>query len=228
MRHEYNAPNQQEQLLIAGLHPHLLEKPVFWFQKRKREILHARLTTPFWHHATIVAEVGLHIKLSEFLRSLHDLGYARVQTVIRPGEYAAEGGEVRVYPINEHVPWRIDFLGNTIETIEQTRPKETQAEISPLQKKFLEQNHLGLLKPGDYVVHADHGIGIFRGLQEKNAKQYISIEYCGCTDCGLTRYNPKNIIRLSSTGKNYICCRANIKILCYLKNPNIICATRKS
>ena len=177
MRHEYNAPNQQEQLLIAGLHPHLLEQPVFWFQKRKREILHARLTTPFWHHATIVAEVGLHIKLSEFLRSLHDLGYARVQTVIRPGEYAAEGGEVHVYPINEHVPWRIDFLGNTIETIEQTRPKETQAEISPLQKKFLEQNHLGLLKPGASVVHADHGIGIFRGLQEKNAKQYISIEY---------------------------------------------------
>jgi len=166
-----------EQLLIAGLHPHLLEKPVFWFQKRKKEILRARLVTPFWQHTTIVAHIGFHVKLSELLRMLHDIGYTRVQTVAHPGEYAADGGEVHVYPINEHAPWRIIFLGNTIETIEQTRPKELITELSPLQKKFLEQNRLGLLKPGDYVVHMDHGIGIFRGLEEKNAKQYISIEY---------------------------------------------------
>src|SRR3989344_207931 len=177
VRHEYNAPNQREQLLIIGLHPHLLEKPVFWFQKRKKEILRARLTTPFWQHATVVAEAGLHIKLSEFLRSLHDLGYARVQTVMHPGEYAQNGGEVHVYPINERAPWHIDFVGNTIEAVEQTHLKETEVEISPLQKKFLEQNRLGLLKTGDYAVHTDHGIGIFRGLEEKNNKQYLSIEY---------------------------------------------------
>ncbi|OGZ43196.1 MAG: hypothetical protein A3J55_02220 [Candidatus Ryanbacteria bacterium RIFCSPHIGHO2_02_FULL_45_17b] len=169
------------QLLIAGLHPSLLEKPVFWFQKRKKEILRARLITPFWQHATIVAEAGLRVKLSEFLRSLHDLGYVRVQTVIHPGEYAQQGGEVYVYPINEHTPWRIDFLGNIIETIEQASPKETKTEISPLQKKFLEQNRLGLLKIGDYVVHADHGIGIFRGMKEKNATLYIAIEYAPAT-----------------------------------------------
>src|SRR3989338_3973006 len=136
VRQEYNAPNQREQLLIAGLHPHLLEKPVFWFQKRKKEILRARLTTPFWQHATVVAEAGLHIKLSEFLRSLHDLGYARVQTVMHPGEYAQNGGEVHVYPINERAPWHIDFVGNTIEAVEQTHLKETEVEISPLQKKL--------------------------------------------------------------------------------------------
>ena len=169
------------QLLIAGLHPSLLEKPGFWFQKRKKEILRARLITPFWQHATIVAEAGLRVKLSEFLRSLHDLGYVRVQTVIHPGEYAQQGGEVYVYPINEHTPWRIDFLGNIIETIEQASPKETKTEISPLQKKFLEQNRLGLLKIGDYVVHADHGIGIFRGMKEKNATLYIAIEYAPAT-----------------------------------------------
>ncbi len=175
--HYVQSAHNTEQLLIAGLHPHLLEKPVFWFEKRKKEILRARLVTPFWQRATAVAQVGLRIKLSEFLRSIHDLGYIRVQTIAHPGEYAQQGGEVYIYPINEHTSWRIDFLGNTIEAIEQTRPKETKTELSPLQKKFLEQNRLGLLKSGDYIVHADHGIGIFRGLEEKNGNLYISIEY---------------------------------------------------
>lgn len=169
----------REQLLIAGLHPHLLEKPVFWFEKREREILRARLITPFWQHATVVAQTGIHIKLSEFLRSLHDLGYMRVQTVSHPGEYAQQGGEIHVYPINKHAPWRIDFVGNHIETVEQAHPKETKTEISPLQKKFLEQNRLGLLKTGDYVVHIDHGIGIFRGSTTLTAGGpfYIAVEY---------------------------------------------------
>lgn len=179
MRQESNAPHQREQLLIAGLHPQLLEKPVFWFRKRKKEILRARLITPFWQHATVVAEAGLSIKLSEFLRSIHDLGYARVQTVMRPGEYAQQGGEVHVYPINERTPWRIDFLGNAIDAIEQTHQKETETEISPLQKKFLEQHRLGLIKDGDYLVHTDHGIGIFRGSTTLTTSGpfYIAIEY---------------------------------------------------
>ena len=40
------------------------------------------------------------------------------------------------------------------------------------------------LKPGDYIVHEDHGIGIYRGVEkiEVNhiAKDYIKIEYGGC------------------------------------------------
>lgn len=39
------------------------------------------------------------------------------------------------------------------------------------------------LRPGDYVVHIDHGIGIYRGIEkievERIAKDYIKIEYGG-------------------------------------------------
>lgn len=177
VRTEHHAHNQDTQLLIAGLHPHLLEKPVFWFQKRKKEILRARIITPFWRHSTVVVEPGLTLQLSQFLRSLHDLGYARMQNITHPGEYTHIGSEVRVYPINEPGPWRIDFLGNVVETVERVHAKETDTDISIGQKKFLEQNRLGLLKTGDYVVHLDHGIGIFRGLQEKSNALYIAIEY---------------------------------------------------
>ncbi|TSC79083.1 MAG: transcription-repair coupling factor (superfamily II helicase) [Parcubacteria group bacterium Gr01-1014_29] len=166
-----------EPLLIAGLHPHLLEKPVFWFQKQKKEILRARIITPFWRHATLVVEQGMAAKLSVFLRELQDLGYTKVQTVFHPGEYAHIGGEIRVYPINEPGTWRIDFAGNVIETVERLPDTTTAPVVSNQHKKLLERHRLGLLKNGDFVVHLDHGIGIFRGVLEKNGTSYIAIEY---------------------------------------------------
>ncbi|TSC71543.1 MAG: transcription-repair coupling factor (superfamily II helicase) [Parcubacteria group bacterium Gr01-1014_70] len=171
---------KREQLLIAGLHPQLLEKSAVWFEKQKREILRARLITPFWQHITTVVEPGMHTKLSEFLRQLYELGYARAQTVYHPGEYAAQGGEVTIYPINEKAAWRIAFLGNHIESIEQLDAAEQPQEYTGIQKEFLERNRLGLLKNGDFVVHADHGIGTFRGFKsspQAGGTQYIVIEY---------------------------------------------------
>lgn len=177
MQVEQSAHGTHELLLIAALHPLVLEKGVVWFQKHKKEILRSRLFQPFWSHTTTIVETGTELQLSQFLRSLQDLGYTKTQTAAHPGEYAFFGGEVRVYPINEQTPWRIDFLGNYVEAIERLGASDGVPVESPLTKKFLEKNRLGLLKNGDFVVHLDHGIGIFRGIGKKNGISCIAIEY---------------------------------------------------
>jgi transcription-repair coupling factor len=44
----------------------------------------------------------------------------------------------------------------------------------------IDQSSLEILKkviPGDYLVHEDHGIGIFKGLKELKGKKYLDIHY---------------------------------------------------
>jgi transcription-repair coupling factor (superfamily II helicase) len=58
-------------------------------------------------------------KLSEFLES-H--GYGRAGTVMEPGEYAMRGGIIDIFPAGESDPVRLDFFGDTIESIRNFDP----------------------------------------------------------------------------------------------------------
>jgi transcription-repair coupling factor (superfamily II helicase) len=53
-------------------------------------------------------------KLAAFLQSN---GYGRTDTVMEPGEYAIRGGIFDVFPSGEPDPLRLDFFGDTVESI---------------------------------------------------------------------------------------------------------------
>ncbi len=53
---------------------------------------------------------------------LESHGYARADTVMEPGEYAVRGGILDVYPSGEGDPVRLDFFGDTVETIRRFDP----------------------------------------------------------------------------------------------------------
>jgi transcription-repair coupling factor (superfamily II helicase) len=53
-------------------------------------------------------------KLAAFLQAN---GYGRTDTVMEPGEYAMRGGIFDVFPSGEPDPLRLDFFGDTVETI---------------------------------------------------------------------------------------------------------------
>jgi transcription-repair coupling factor (superfamily II helicase) len=53
-------------------------------------------------------------KLQSFLV---DNGYARVGTVVDPGDFAVRGGLVDIYPPGSSAPVRLDFFGDTLESI---------------------------------------------------------------------------------------------------------------
>ena len=177
VRQEESTHNQDKRFLIAGLHPTLLGKPVIWFEKNKKEILRSRFLNPFWQKNSVVIEPGIQIKLSVFIRSISDLGYTNVQTLFYPGEFSLSGETIRIFPINTKTPIRIEFFGNTIEAITPIPLSKNPVSNESASKKLPHANGLPFLREGDFLVHVDHGIGIYRGVVEKENGPYLAIEY---------------------------------------------------
>ena len=172
---------QKENLLIVGLTPSLLEKPVLWFQKKEKEIISKRAVNTWWKRNIFILEKNLRIKPSEFLRTLNELGYAKTSPgKIKKGEFFTQGSAISIFPINEKSPWVVEFLNNSIDTLEK-RPLLNLGNTSPdilcRNKQF--RHSMSGFRPGDYVVHIDHGIGVFKKMSQEAfcPTKYFKIEY---------------------------------------------------
>ena len=158
-----------EKVLIVGLTPYFLEKGNFWFEKNLNKILEARKTQSFFQENTIFLEKNQIYNFSQFLRKLDEMGYEKVYQVSEPGEFSQRGGIVDVFPINLNYAIRFEFLGNRIEKIFRLLIKvEDEKSAKEILKKKLKSQKLFSdlkgLKPGNYLVHLDHGIGKFLGF----------------------------------------------------------------
>lgn len=177
-------------VLITSITPYFLERRNFWFEENLAKILRARRSQSFWQDNTLFLEKDQKVNLSEILRKLDELGYEKVFKVGEPGEFSQRGGIVDVFPVNSRFAIRFEFLGNKIENIEKLaiaiedegRQKELLKKKLKSQKLF---SDLKGLKPGDYLVHLDHGIGRFNGVStivhghKELSKKYYLLEYGG-------------------------------------------------
>jgi len=155
----------KNKILIASIAPYFLERDVFWFSQNFSKIENLAKTQVWWKENALFIERNEKLNLFELLRRLTEMGYERVQTLGSKGEFAQRGGILDIFPVNMENGRRLEFSGNRL------------AEIYPLEigilkkekgvKKFLlkraPQNLLSTLKPNEYLVHLDHGIGIFKG-----------------------------------------------------------------
>ncbi|MBI1385682.1 MAG: transcription-repair coupling factor [Rhizobiales bacterium] len=66
---------------------------------------------------------GQRYDLSRLARRLEMLGYGRTGTVMEHGEFALRGGIVDVFPPGRPRPLRLDFFGDTLESIKQFDPQ---------------------------------------------------------------------------------------------------------
>ena len=57
------------------------------------------------------------VPLDQLLVKLIDAGYERVEMVDVPGQVSVRGGIVDIYPVGEVYPYRIEFFGETIDSI---------------------------------------------------------------------------------------------------------------
>jgi transcription-repair coupling factor (superfamily II helicase) len=64
-------------------------------------------------------KVGETIDLDEFSIWLVDRGYKRIEAVEFPGEFARRGGIIDVFPPDADVPFRMEFLGDELDSIRQ-------------------------------------------------------------------------------------------------------------
>src|SRR3989344_795041 len=166
-----SSPKTIDQLFVAAITPYFLEKGNVWFEENLQKILIARKTQAFFQDHTIFLEKDQQYSISELLRKLDELGYEKVLAVEQMGEFSHRGGVVEVFPINSLNARRIEFVGNRIESIEVlplTFQDEQQAK-NLLKKRLKSQELFSDLKgirEGDYLVHLDHGVGMFDGFTE--------------------------------------------------------------
>ncbi|MBI2624264.1 DEAD/DEAH box helicase [Candidatus Parcubacteria bacterium] len=157
-------------LVIPGLTPSLLGRPALWFAEHAQQIRNAVLADPWWQEHVLILDVDSRHMVSAITRSLDNLGYERAVTLEHVGQFRLLGDTLDIFPLAAEHPWRIEFLGNAVEAI-----KPLQADLPPPQTKLKLKEEI--LREGDYVVHADHGIGIFRGVtteeQIRNSKSEI-------------------------------------------------------
>ena len=183
----------QKKLGIVRITPTVLDVGQVWFAQNNR-LLQKQARNPFswWSKNYKVIQQYERISMSVLLRTLADWGYQKVVTVHNPGEYARRGGIIDIFPINEPYAFRVEFNGSTVETIfalthittdpEQALKKVVaQSPVMRYEKSGKQEQAykeiLSSLKKDSYVVHIDHGIGIFRGVEARNETQYLVIEY---------------------------------------------------
>jgi len=175
------------QLLIVSITPYFLEKEGSWFEENLQQMLDARDTQNFFEDNIIFLEKDHSIQFSQFLRKLDEMGYEKVFKVADPGEFSQRGGIVDVFPVNSSNAFRLDFLGNEVDSIKALDIKIADEKKSKdlLKKRLKSQkiySELKGLKPGDYLVHLDHGIGQFIGIEKfdfknEEAKEYYVLEF---------------------------------------------------
>jgi transcription-repair coupling factor (superfamily II helicase) len=79
---------------------------------------------------------GQRVDMARLTQRLALMGYTRSGTVIEQGEYAVRGGILDLYPPGRTSPVRLDFFGDTLESIK-AFDVETQRTTKPVQKLAL-------------------------------------------------------------------------------------------
>jgi transcription-repair coupling factor (superfamily II helicase) len=82
--------------------------------------------------ATIALKPGIALDLGDLMRHLTALGYETVPEVEDPGQISARGGIVDLFPPTRPRPVRVEFFGETIESLRTFDP-ETQRSLNPIE-----------------------------------------------------------------------------------------------
>ncbi|MDP2929508.1 MAG: transcription-repair coupling factor [Candidatus Omnitrophota bacterium] len=151
---------------------------------------------------TIKIHLSEDIDVEKILASLVEFGYRSCKRVSEEGDFAHLGDTVTVYPLTFAYPLRIEFDGNKVERIRSLDPvtydpieDHKTAIILPIRgitrSKIQRRIHAGSeenpidnfvdIEPGDYIVHVDHGIGKYIGVEkvkiDKIYVEHLVVEY---------------------------------------------------
>ena len=81
-----------------------------------------------WLDSIIKIKTNQTYDVDKLVYKLQTIGYEKVYTVIKTGQFAKRGSIIDIFPFNSNVPIRLDFFGDDIETIKEF-DYETQRSI---------------------------------------------------------------------------------------------------
>ncbi|MGD0335760.1 MAG: transcription-repair coupling factor [Candidatus Omnitrophota bacterium] len=141
---------------------------------------------------------GQELDLEKLFAALIDFGYKRQESVSEEGEFARRGGIIDIFPVSFELPIRIELENNTVISIKtfnfvsgEPLWKHKMVILLALKRPsgyhtvpFTEEIPLSNfvdIDIGDYVVHNQHGIGRFLGIQkikvQDKLRDHLVIEY---------------------------------------------------
>ncbi|MFH0839347.1 MAG: transcription-repair coupling factor [Candidatus Omnitrophota bacterium] len=152
---------------------------------------------------TIKLAKGNTVSVEDILSELVHFGYSRIDPVSQQGEFNIKGGQLEIFPIGFQSPVRVELTFNdvieTIRSFDLFTKKFTAhfnsviilpfKKIKPIKVKdtVMLPEYKSLLKDfsdleaGDYIVHDECGIGIYRGIEKirinKKPVDHLVIEY---------------------------------------------------
>ncbi|MGB9598519.1 MAG: DEAD/DEAH box helicase, partial [Minisyncoccales bacterium] len=171
-----------KQLVVCAIVPYFLERENAWIEKNIEKLKEMRKWQKFFAENILFLSEGLKINLSFLGQKIEQLGYERVWKLRTIGEFSLKGGMVEIFPVNSSSAWSVEFSGNKIEKIRKLNLeiKNEKEEKEILKENLKRQNlysEIKNLKEGEFVVHLNHGIGIYRGKKIINKKEYYQIDY---------------------------------------------------
>src|SRR3989338_8838895 len=139
--------------------------------------------------------VGATMHLTDVARQLVAVGYERQTQTMGPGDFSVRGQLLDVFPGTFESPLRVILDGNRIEQIRSFNPAtgellETHAMVILLPRsiRLRVSEEMPLepfvdIRPGDIVVHVDHGMGKYLGLEtltrRGKTQDHLVLEYAG-------------------------------------------------
>lgn len=143
-------------------------------------LLHQMASPSSFRAGMLTLKIEQESKPSDILAHLIKTGYERVDTVTRPGETAARGGILDIFPVGAREPYRLEFFGDQIDSIrrfdidtQRSAAREKQLIISPADELAFDQldsTLLDFLPPGA-VIWLDEPAEFERTL-ERTGKRY--------------------------------------------------------
>jgi len=154
--------------------------------------------------------VGQTVDFDLILNNLAAFRYRKTHKTFQEAEFAYRGSILDIFPINFDGPVRIDFDDDKIQSIASVNittgksiwqhngiiilpNKKSKKDVFTVDVPL---NNFVDIRKGDYVVHNNHGIGKFLGIQEISVKdqsqEHFVIEYKG----GDKLFVPKHDLRL--------------------------------
>jgi transcription-repair coupling factor (superfamily II helicase) len=168
-----------QEILIPGVTEYFLDKRESWLKEHAARIKAARGASSFWQSNTLYIYQNQRLQPYQLLRDLAELGYEKVQRLEAPGEFSYFGGLIRIYALVWNQIITLEFWGSRLEKISLTQP--ALVKLAPSSRRRLElqvqKRFLAKLEPGDFVVHLDHGIGIFKDKLQLENKTYFRLLY---------------------------------------------------
>jgi transcription-repair coupling factor (superfamily II helicase) len=112
-----------------------------------RAVLEKTLSAQELRERSITLKVGDSIELEEICRKLNLLGFRKLPQVEEIGTYSVRGGIVDVFPYSSPDPLRIEFFGDTVESIRT---------FAVLDQRSLQKIESALILPKRDVLVSDH------------------------------------------------------------------------